>query len=217
MWACPKCGESIEEAFAVCWSCGTGRDGTEDPTFRGEDSVPAPSEEETALPSRVVWTGYRVIGVVGAGFIGFFVPIVLKDVPHPLQPESHESVGIGTWLAGLAFAFFVWPVIVVLWLAYARVFGYRLEWSKPRWSRSPLEFSRPLDLLHFAMWAHFVGGLAMLLALPAVGSGLFPQICALLVCAVSLWVTMKCLMKIHVCDPPNSIRADSRDSRAYRL
>ena len=34
MWNCPKCGESSDDTFAVCWHCGTDRDGNEDPGFR---------------------------------------------------------------------------------------------------------------------------------------------------------------------------------------
>ncbi len=33
MWACPKCGESVEDDFEVCWSCGTNRAGQASPEF----------------------------------------------------------------------------------------------------------------------------------------------------------------------------------------
>src|SRR5688572_21336634 len=48
MWQCPKCGEQSEDTFEVCWSCGTGKDGQEDPSFvRAEDEVaPEPADEE---------------------------------------------------------------------------------------------------------------------------------------------------------------------------
>lgn len=36
MWKCPKCKERIENSFDLCWSCGTAKDGTEDPSFRKE-------------------------------------------------------------------------------------------------------------------------------------------------------------------------------------
>src|SRR5688500_12051630 len=32
-WTCPKCGERVNGDFAMCWACGTARDGTEDPSF----------------------------------------------------------------------------------------------------------------------------------------------------------------------------------------
>ena len=45
MRICPKCHEAIEDAFAVCWNCGTALDGTEDPDFeavkRGGDTAGA--------------------------------------------------------------------------------------------------------------------------------------------------------------------------------
>jgi len=44
MWQCPKCRESVEDSFVVCWSCGTSKDGVEDPSFRkAEDVEGAPS------------------------------------------------------------------------------------------------------------------------------------------------------------------------------
>ena len=44
MWHCPKCDEKVEESFEVCWSCGTTRDGLEDPTFLTADEE-GPIEE----------------------------------------------------------------------------------------------------------------------------------------------------------------------------
>ena len=40
MWQCVKCGEKLEDSFDVCWSCGTSKDGVEDPDFRKADDVP---------------------------------------------------------------------------------------------------------------------------------------------------------------------------------
>jgi hypothetical protein len=40
MWFCPKCGETVDDEFEICWACGTSRDGVEDPWFKG-----GPSEE----------------------------------------------------------------------------------------------------------------------------------------------------------------------------
>ena len=40
MWQCIKCRENVEDNFDVCWSCGTSRDGAEDPEFRKADDVP---------------------------------------------------------------------------------------------------------------------------------------------------------------------------------
>lgn len=38
MWNCEQCSESVDDEFVVCWSCGTGRDGTLDPEFKLETS-----------------------------------------------------------------------------------------------------------------------------------------------------------------------------------
>ena len=39
MWTCPKCGSKVDPSFDVCWSCGTSRDGTEDPSFVPADQA----------------------------------------------------------------------------------------------------------------------------------------------------------------------------------
>ena len=40
MWECSKCHESIEDGFDICWSCGTSKDGTEDPNFESHREAP---------------------------------------------------------------------------------------------------------------------------------------------------------------------------------
>lgn len=46
MWQCPRCGEEIEEAFDVCWACGTSREGVEDRLFK-------PVLDQAELPASV--------------------------------------------------------------------------------------------------------------------------------------------------------------------
>lgn len=40
MWTCPKCHEHVEDAFDVCWNCGTNPEGREDPNFVPDTDVP---------------------------------------------------------------------------------------------------------------------------------------------------------------------------------
>ncbi|MDP1564533.1 MAG: hypothetical protein Q8M16_24395 [Pirellulaceae bacterium] len=51
MWSCKKCREQHEDSFLVCWSCGTTRDGVEDPAFGLEDG-PEVIEAERMPASR---------------------------------------------------------------------------------------------------------------------------------------------------------------------
>jgi hypothetical protein len=37
MWNCPKCRAKVDDSFEICWSCGTSRDGEEDPAFARAD------------------------------------------------------------------------------------------------------------------------------------------------------------------------------------
>ncbi len=42
MWKCVKCNEQLEDTFNVCWSCGTSKDGVEDPEFTREEGWDQP-------------------------------------------------------------------------------------------------------------------------------------------------------------------------------
>jgi hypothetical protein len=39
MWQCPRCQERVDDAFEVCWSCGTTPEGVEDPDFLTADET----------------------------------------------------------------------------------------------------------------------------------------------------------------------------------
>lgn len=60
MWNCKKCRERVEDSFEVCWSCGTSKEGVEDPSFQKADEREAtenapPSEEPNEdLPAQLV-------------------------------------------------------------------------------------------------------------------------------------------------------------------
>ncbi len=55
MWECPKCRESIEDGFDICWSCGTSRDGTGDPDF--ESQIDASVGDDFSQPSSYIPDG----------------------------------------------------------------------------------------------------------------------------------------------------------------
>jgi hypothetical protein len=51
MWTCPKCKSTVDGKFEVCWSCGTSREGVEDPTFvLADDEVPDESPLDLDMP-----------------------------------------------------------------------------------------------------------------------------------------------------------------------
>jgi hypothetical protein len=45
MWNCPNCAEGLNDAFEVCWSCGTTKDGTVDPHFLDPEASAARENE----------------------------------------------------------------------------------------------------------------------------------------------------------------------------
>ncbi len=54
MWTCPKCHTKVDPSFDICWSCGTSKDGVEDPTFAPADVViAAASPLDTEMPEGV--------------------------------------------------------------------------------------------------------------------------------------------------------------------
>lgn len=55
MWDCTKCHKRVEDAFDVCWNCGTTRDGLEDTEFasareHAADPVSVPEDESRRNP-----------------------------------------------------------------------------------------------------------------------------------------------------------------------
>jgi hypothetical protein len=51
MWKCPKCGKKVDDAFEICWACGTTVDGVENPGFLDEGNLgQASSQPEPGVP-----------------------------------------------------------------------------------------------------------------------------------------------------------------------
>ena len=57
VWSCPKCSETIDDGFVVCWRCGTDQHGKEDPQFpsEAEDYDALPSGAKGSRPRRSSW------------------------------------------------------------------------------------------------------------------------------------------------------------------
>jgi len=68
-WTCKKCRTKVDDAFDVCWQCGTSVDGIEDESFSAEadatpDRDPEPSTSEVARVERPQSAGsFSYIGV----------------------------------------------------------------------------------------------------------------------------------------------------------
>lgn len=161
-----------------------------------EHQQTAPSDEGVLIPSRVVWTGYRVIFVVCAGLGGLMVPIVLRDGLPYKPPEIPEGMAAieGSWVANLLLGIFAWPLLFALWNGLARLLRIRLLWSPPAWSRSPVDFSRPLEVLHLVLWATGANCAEMLFALPVASDWFLSRAVPMQFGSfVSLWVCMRFL------------------------
>jgi uncharacterized protein YbjQ (UPF0145 family) len=87
MWECKKCRERVENTFDVCWSCGTSREGVEDPLFQRETEAeidvekPAPQAKapRRTLPKLIVTTGNDVSGRTIASYLGIVRGVVVRS------------------------------------------------------------------------------------------------------------------------------------------
>src|SRR5262245_38523370 len=53
MWSCSKCRSKVDDAFEICWSCGTSPLGQEDPAFVRADEA-GPIDDPTSAEEPVV-------------------------------------------------------------------------------------------------------------------------------------------------------------------
>jgi hypothetical protein len=74
MWECPKCRESVEDDFGVCWNCGTSSTGVEDPQFAREDVPPNHASNPQEAEGPVCPTCGRVL-----------------STPRPAEPEASNA------------------------------------------------------------------------------------------------------------------------------
>jgi hypothetical protein len=44
MWECPRCHESVESSFDLCWNGGTTKEGVVDPGFQRVEEIPSPPD-----------------------------------------------------------------------------------------------------------------------------------------------------------------------------
>jgi hypothetical protein len=109
MWTCPRCGSSVDPGYPSCWSCGTSRDGVEDPTFERADEAevaddvapyePNP-EDFTPAPAPEPIECLRCRGRMEEGFVADFQDRFTKFPIrwYPGRPEP--SLWSGTWSGG---------------------------------------------------------------------------------------------------------------------
>lgn len=55
MWTCESCGESVEDNFEICWSCGASYEGDEDPDFVKADDAPVIPNSPEIIGNEIVF------------------------------------------------------------------------------------------------------------------------------------------------------------------
>ena len=131
MWNCPKCDESLDDTFAVCWQCGTDHNGQEDPDFcaAAENGTTVKKLEETEPPLRwqiglwillllIPWTalivglirgtpdvvGLALVGIIIANLLGLIFGLFVTCVLRFPNDGSLMKDGVGwasSWAAQL--------------------------------------------------------------------------------------------------------------------
>src|SRR4051794_25718219 len=85
MWKCPKCRESVEGSFGVCWNCVTSRDGVEDPTFQRAEEDPGAGDAQEVRPE----------DAIQAGLPARTAAVVAGKCPHCGGAELIRGVSMG--------------------------------------------------------------------------------------------------------------------------
>ncbi len=75
MWTCPKCREENDDAYEVCYNCGTSQEGEEDPRFRRAEETGAEYEGDRPLVEAIPTT----------------------NIPAALQPREPAPVPHPKW------------------------------------------------------------------------------------------------------------------------
>jgi hypothetical protein len=75
MWTCPKCNETVEDDFCVCWNCGTAQDGSLDPEFHQVDTETAQVLSARATAASEAESSDNDIDETGVIFKGMFFAI----------------------------------------------------------------------------------------------------------------------------------------------
>jgi hypothetical protein len=96
MWQCTKCRESIEDSFDVCWSCGTSKDGVEDPSFqKADDAEGAPSDAAGEFRHLTIPRAVPPEDAIQAGEPASIAPAVDSKCPHCAGVELIRGVRLG--------------------------------------------------------------------------------------------------------------------------
>lgn len=109
VWDCPQCCEKVEGNLAVCWACGTDRDGTLDPEFQTADDYEPPVHEDNIQFSVPRFSLGGLISTVTVlclylGVLGGALTELSHDIPTILTlvllfgAGSYISLFFMTWL-----------------------------------------------------------------------------------------------------------------------
>lgn len=83
-WTCSKCETQVDGLLDVCWSCGTTREGEEDPEFADADAPPVREPVETKGPPGpmlALVVGFCLPWALLNGMVGFEILVVSAMSP----------------------------------------------------------------------------------------------------------------------------------------
>jgi hypothetical protein len=208
MWTCPRCQESIEEEWDVCWNCGTGSDGTADADFpEGSTDDHRPEQSSTLFGS--LYLMHRVVGLFLFAITSALIPLLLREDLFSFQSQSWSNTNdesSGTpfsgplmWIVVIVRSLAAWPILLLLWTVAARVLRRQLTWDSPSWTTNWFNFTRPLEFLHALMWWSVGSCIGLLLAFSVVGHPLRRMLLGACLSTISLWLTIQYTKRQHRC------------------
>ena len=114
MWQCAKCGESVEDSFDVCWSCGTSSDGVEDPSFQNaEDPEVATSDTAEQFQHSTIPLPALPKDATQAGEPARRAPAVTSKCPHCAGVELIRGVRLGLTTEAGSVGLKYWTLLIL--------------------------------------------------------------------------------------------------------
>jgi len=199
MWSCPRCTESIESEWEICWCCGTSRDGKVHPDFQRyvqlDDTPPAVQQSSTELNRTFLVFSLALSAVFGAAY-----PFVFHSVPEdPFKGPAATSVI--PWILVILFGISAGPLtFAMIYFVNAIVnSGNPRSEESGNWFFEKYLVSRPepLETLRQALWSNGIFAIFLLFAHAAALHWPSPLVVGLWITVPSVWLTIRYVESSH--------------------
>lgn len=95
MWTCTRCNATVDDGFELCWACGAGMDGSEDPDFIPErdgiiaaEHLPKPAD----LSTYADWASLTLFSMAPEAY-AIQAALQAEGIPVFLAAENTSTLG----------------------------------------------------------------------------------------------------------------------------